>query len=150
MIRRTLTDRIKEKIGRGKAILITGPRQVGKTTLIRQLIADEDVRFLDGDDPSIRAQLTYPNTEQIRTLIGNKKVVFVDEAQMVEGIGLTLKIIIDQFKDVQLWISGSSSFDLYDRTIEPLTGRKWAYQLYPISWEEFEQHVGYLKSEQQI
>ncbi|MEO0790747.1 MAG: ATP-binding protein [Bacteroidota bacterium] len=150
MIRRTLSDRIKEKIGLGKAILITGPRQVGKTTLIRQLIADEDVRFLDGDDPSIRAQLTYPNTEQIRTLIGNKKVVFVDEAQMVEGIGLTLKIIIDQFKDVQLWISGSSSFDLYDRTIEPLTGRKWAYQLYPISWEEFEQHVGYLKSEQQI
>ena len=61
-----------------------------------------------------------------------------------------MKIITDQFKDVQLWISGSSSFTLSHELNEPLTGRKWKYELLPISWEEYENHVGYLKAEQQL
>ena len=61
-----------------------------------------------------------------------------------------MKIITDRFKDVQLFTSGSSSFDLSNQINEPLTGRKWEYQLYPISWEEYEQHHGYLYSEQQL
>ena len=137
-------------MGRGKAIIISGPRQVGKTTLIRNIIKDMDYLFFDGDDPKVREILDTPNTEEIRRLIGNKKLVFIDEGQRIKNIGLTLKIIIDQIKDVQLLVTGSSSFDLYNELNEPLTGRKWEYQLLPISWEEWEAEVGYLKSEQQL
>lgn len=148
MIQRTITSVIAEKIGSGKAIMVVGPRQVGKTTLILNQLKDTSYTFFDGDDPSTRAALDTPNTEDIRRLIGGSKIVFIDEAQRINGIGLTLKIITDQFKDVQLWISGSSSFNLFNELNEPLTGRKWEYELYPISWEEYENHVGYLKSEQ--
>ena len=150
MVTRTLAERIRNKIGKGKAIMVIGPRQVGKTTLIRNELANQDVAFFDGDDPTVRNLLDSPNTEKIRSLIGNKKVVFIDEAQRINGIGLTLKIITDQFKDVQLWISGSSSFTLAHELNEPLTGRKWQYEMYPISWEEFQNHVGFLKAEQSL
>ena len=150
MYQRTLSEIVRNKIGRGKAIMIIGPRQVGKTTMIQKELAGKEHRFFDGDDPTVRQVLREPNTERIRDLIGDSKIVFVDEAQRIEGIGLTLKIITDQFKDVQLWISGSSSFTLSHELNEPLTGRKWKYELLPISWEEYENHVGYLKAEQQL
>ena len=111
---------------------------------------NSDYQFFDGDDPIIRSILDTPNTEKTRNLIGAKKVVFVDEAQRINGIGLTLKIITDQFKDVQLWISGSSSFMLFNELSEPFTGRKWEYEMLPISWEEFQNHIGYLKAEQEL
>lgn len=150
MIERTLNQRIKSKIGRGKAILIIGPRQVGKTTLTLNYLKGEDYKFFDGDDPVTRSLLDTPNTETIRVLLENKKIVFIDEAQRIKNIGLTMKIIVDQFKDVQLWISGSSSFSLFNELNEPLTGRKWEYEMFPISWEEFENHVGYLSASQQL
>ncbi|MGB1231867.1 MAG: ATP-binding protein [Winogradskyella sp.] len=150
MYQRVLTDKIKRKIGKGKAIILIGPRQVGKTTLIRKLIDNEEHLFLDADDPTVRSILNNPNTEQIKSIIGSNKIIFIDEAQRISGIGITLKIITDQFKDVQLFVSGSSSFDLAKELNEPLTGRKWEYELYPISWEELENKHGYLVSEQQI
>jgi len=150
MIKRTIEERIESKIGRGKAIMVIGPRQVGKTTMIRKFLSDKDYKFFDGDDPVIRETLNTPNTEEIRVLLGNKKVVFIDEAQRINNIGLTMKIIIDQFKDVQLWISGSSSFSLFNELNEPLTGRKWEYELFPISWEEYESSIGYLESKMQL
>ena len=150
MFRRTIEDTIKEKINSGKAIVLVGARQVGKTTLIKNILKDIDYLFLDADDPSNRSLLTNPNTEQIRTFIANHKFIFIDEAQRIVGIGLTLKIITDQFKDVQLFVSGSSSFDLGNVLNEPLTGRKWEYELFPISWEEYENSIGFVKSEQQL
>ncbi len=74
----------------------------------------------------------------------------MDEAQRISGIGLTLKIITDQIKDVQLLVSGSSSFDLSNELNEPLTGRKWEYELLPVSWEEYENFHGYTMAEQQL
>lgn len=150
MIQRTLSKNIKNKVGLGKAIMLIGPRQVGKTTLINQQLLGLDFVFFDGDDPTVRNLLDTPNTETIKNLIGSKKVVFIDEAQRINGIGLTLKIITDQFKDVQLWISGSSSFTLSHALNEPLTGRKWQYEMYPLSWEEYENHVTYLKAIQNL
>ena len=150
MFDRTIEDTIKEKINGGKAIVVVGARQVGKTTLLNQLLKDKDYLFLDADDPSTRSLLNSPTTEQIRTFIGDYEYVFVDEAQRIPGIGLTLKIITDQFKKVQLFVSGSSSFDMGNELNEPLTGRKWEYELFPISWEEYENKIGYIKSEQQI
>lgn len=150
MYSRYLRERIEKRLGSGKAIVVIGPRQVGKTTLIESILESKDYLLLDGDDPKTRTLLTEPNTEQIRAIIGKYKFVFIDEAQRIEGIGLTMKIITDRFKGVQLFTSGSSSFDLTNKINEPLTGRKWEYQLFPISWEEFETHHGYLNSEQQL
>jgi len=150
MYQRTLGNNVKKRIGSGKAIVIVGARQVGKTTLIKNILKEKEYLFFDADDPTIRQLLTNPNTEEIRTFLGESKIVFIDEAQRIEGIGLTLKIITDQFKDVQLIVSGSSSFDLGNRLNEPLTGRKFEYELFPVSWEEFENKVGFVKAEQQI
>ncbi len=150
MYPRILENIVIEKIGTGKAIIIVGARQVGKTTLIKNLLKEKEYLFLDADDPTIRLLLSSPNTEQIRTMLGDFKIVFVDEAQRIDGIGLTLKIITDQFPAVQLFVSGSSSFDLGNQLNEPLTGRKWEYELFPISWEEFEKKEGFIKAEQQF
>jgi len=150
MYKRIMDDTIDLKMGKGKALILIGPRQVGKTTLIKNLLRGNDHLFLDADDPVVRVLLNEPNTEQIKNIIGRYKVVFIDEAQRVAGIGLTSKIIIDQLQDVQLLLSGSSSFDLADKLYEPLTGRKWEYELFPISWEEYENHHGFLESEQQL
>lgn len=150
MIKRHLEPTIRNKINTGKAIVLVGARQVGKTTLLKNILNDLHYLFLDGDDPTVRNLLSNPNTEQIRTIIGDNKLIFLDEAQRIQGIGLTLKIITDQFKEVQLLVSGSSSFDLGNELNEPLTGRKWEYELFPISWEEYEDSIGFLKSEQQL
>jgi hypothetical protein len=150
MYPRFLHNKINKRIDSGKAIVVIGPRQVGKTTLIESILSDKNYLFLNGDDPKTRTILTEPNTEEIRSILGKYKYVFIDEAQRIEGIGLTMKIITDRFKDVQLFTSGSSSFDLSSKINEPLTGRKWEYQLFPISWEEYEEYHGYLTSEQNI
>lgn len=150
MFARTIESTIREKINSGKAIIVVGARQVGKTTLLKEILKGKEYLFLDADDPSIRNLLQNPTTEQIRTFLGEYKYVFLDEAQRIPGIGLTLKIITDQFKGVQLFVSGSSSFDLGNELNEPLTGRKWEYELFPISWEEYENNIGYIKSEQQL
>lgn len=150
MISRTLTNSIKSKVNSGKAIIIIGPRQVGKTTLIKHFLKKRTHLFLDGDDPTVRKLLKKANTASLKRILGNYKNVFIDEAQRIKKIGLSMKIIVDQFKDVQLWVSGSSSFSLSQQLNEPLTGRKWEYQLYPISWEELENHLGYVQAEQQL
>lgn len=150
MYSRYLQEIIQNKVGTGKAIILIGPRQVGKTTLIESILKDADFLFLNGDDSYTRTLLNEPNTEQIKAIIGNKKFVFIDEAQRINNIGLTMKIITDRFKDVQLFASGSSSYDLSNAINEPLTGRKWEYQLFPISWEEFEKQHGYLEAQQQL
>lgn len=150
MYTRYLKQIIEKRIDSGKAIVVIGPRQVGKTTLIESILESKNYLLLNGDDPKTRTILTEPNTEQIRTILGKYKYVFIDEAQRIDGIGITMKIITDRFKNVQLFTSGSSSFDLANKINEPLTGRKWEYHLYPIAWEEFENHHGYLYAEQQL
>ncbi len=150
MYKRYLKEEIEKRIGTGKAIVVMGPRQVGKTTLIETILQDKDYLLLDGDDTKTRSLLSEPNTEQIRSILGKHRYVFIDEAQRIKGSGLTMKIITDRFKDVQLFASGSSSFDLSSQINEPLTGRKWEYHLFPVSWEEYEEQHGYLYSEQQL
>ena len=150
MIERRLEPIIVNKLNKGKAIIVVGPRQVGKTTLIQTILKDTPYLLLDGDDPTVRTLLTNPNTEQLKSIIANHKLIFIDEAQRIDNIGITLKLITDQFKGVQLIVSGSSAFELNNQTSEPLTGRKWEYQLYPISWQELEGNLGYIKAEQQL
>lgn len=152
MITRTQAERIEKVFFKGKAILVSGARQVGKTTMLEKILQkyQGELLALNGDDFTIQKLLTRPNTQQIRQIIGNNKIVFIDEAQRIPEIGLTSKIIVDTFKDIQLILSGSSSFALYSKVNEPLTGRKWTFSLWPLTWEEWQNHVGYVRAEQDV
>ncbi len=138
MIQRTLQPIIADYIGKGKAILLVGARQVGKSTLFHQ-IADTlqtPPLWLNCDQTSIRDILTNPSLADLKMLIADNQTLVIDEAQRVENIGLTLKLITDNIPNIQLLVTGSSSLGLHDRINEPLTGRKIEYFLYPISTEE--------------
>ena len=150
MIKRALFQKLNDKFNKGKAIVLLGPRQVGKTTLINTCLEGKDFLLLNGDDPEIRNLLENTGVSKLRLIIGKNTLVFIDEAQRIKDIGLIAKMIIDQFKEVQLLLSGSSALEINQSTQEPLTGRKFEYQLFPISWEEFENHVGYLEANTQL
>ena len=151
MLNRLLEIQLRSRWDSGKALVVTGPRQVGKTTLLRKL-CDETGHYLllNADEADTRAQLENSSLTRLRQLIGPYKTVFVDEAQRVRNIGLTLKLITDQLPDVRLLVSGSSSLDLANKINEPLTGRKFEFALYPISWQELVGNAGFLAARQQL
>ncbi|MFZ4786251.1 MAG: ATP-binding protein [Flavobacteriales bacterium] len=146
MINRVLSDIVRNRLGSGKAIVILGPRQVGKTTLIRHVLKSrmDDTLWLNADEEDVRLMLSEASTARLRALIGNKKIVVIDEAQRVHDVGIKLKLITDGIPEVQLMVSGSSALEIANRINEPLTGRKWEYNLYPISFEEMALHHGLL------
>lgn len=151
MIKRTLEDAIQSKLHKGKAIILVGPRQVGKTTLLKGILQPiSEVLTLNGDDPTTQRVLNLPNLMQLKQIVGNSKILFIDEAQRINEIGITAKLIVDEFPNVQLIMSGSSAFELAQQTHEPLTGRKWTFNLWPISWQEWQEHAGYIQSEQDL
>ena len=151
MINRKIEPIITQRMFAGKAIIVIGARQIGKTTSILNVLNNqENVLILDGDDSFMRDLLNTPSTEQIKNIVGNHTVIFIDEVQRINNIGLTAKIIVDKFKDVQLILSGSSSFEIKDNLSESLTGRKWEYLMFPVTWGEFESTEGYIKALQQL
>ena len=151
LIRRQITDAIKRKMFKGKAIVMVGARQVGKSTLFKQIIEGEkSTLVLNCDEPEVRELLTDANTQTLRLLIADNRIVVIDEAQRVERIGLTLKIIVENFPSTQLLVTGSSSFELKNNLNEPLTGRKYEYHLYPISTQEIIDNFGLLMAKQQL
>lgn len=151
MITRLLENRIKQKLGRGKAILIMGARQVGKTTLLHNLFEEErQVLWLNGDETDVQALFENISATRLKAIFGNKTYVIIDEAQRIPNIGLRLKLITDQIPDVQLIATGSSSFDLANKVNEPLTGRKWEYKMYPLSFGEMVEHHGLLDEKRLI
>jgi predicted AAA+ superfamily ATPase len=142
MINRIIIQRIKEVLFKGKTIMLFGPRQSGKTTLLEMLAGDirEKILLLDCDEPDIRKELTDVTSTQLQRRFGDAKVVMIDEAQRVKNIGITLKLIHDKIKGVQLIVTGSSSLELTSKTSEPLTGRKYKFLLLPLSTSEM---IGY-------
>lgn len=150
MIKRLIQESIESVLFSRKAIIVLGPRQVGKTTLIKEILGSREYLFLNADDGTTRSLLAEPNSATIRRVIGKYRIVFIDEVQRLTEGGLTLKLITDEFPDVQLVVSGSSSLEIRQETNEPLTGRKWEFLLYPISWEEFENSVGFVEAEKQL
>jgi uncharacterized protein len=152
MISRIVHTSINDKLFKGKAITLLGPRQVGKTTILKEIAKQnpDDILLLNGDDPVVASSMNRPNTLQLKQIIGNKRLVLVDEAQRIPEIGLTAKLVVDEFPSVQLIITGSSAYELSQVAHEPLTGRKWSYYLWPISWQEWENHIGYISAEQDI
>lgn len=136
---RTIQPAIEKALHQGKAIVIYGARQVGKTTLIRALQEKfpGDSLYLNCDEPDIRGSLSDRTSTELRRMLGTKTLILIDEAQRVRNIGLTLKLLVDTFPDIQLIATGSSSFDLSNNLAEPLTGRKVEFHLYPLSVEEY-------------
>lgn len=146
MIFRRLQAEIEARMFNGKAILLFGPRQTGKSTLIHAILSAQEKSFLylNGDEADVRDLLSETTSTKLRNLVGAYSLVFIDEAQRIPGIGLTLKLFTDQLPEIQLIATGSSSFDLSNQVNEPLTGRKYQFTLYPISFAEMVQHHGLL------
>ena len=146
MYKRDLQSVIQERCFQGKAIILLGARQVGKTTLLKKIIQEQHVEalYLNCDEPQTVAALTNCNLKELQMIVGANKFVVIDEAQKVNNIGLTLKLIVDNMPDVQVIATGSSAFELRNCLNEPLTGRKYEYQMFPISSKEIYQSSGYL------
>lgn len=151
MIKRILSNEIDQRLFKGKAIIIMGPRQVGKTSLLNAMFkGEEGVLWLEGDNIEVQSIFDNFTFAMANSIIGTNKIVIIDEAQNILNIGLKLKIITDQFKGIQLIATGSSSFDLANKINEPLTGRKWEYTLYPLSFAEMVQHHGFWEEKKQL
>jgi uncharacterized protein len=141
MIQRFLEPIIKKSLFKKKVILLLGARQTGKTTLLKLISSQyENVLWLNGDELDIQKRLNNSNSIQLKSLIGNAKMIVIDEAQRIDNIGLSLKIIHDNFPDVQVIATGSSAFELKNKVSEPLTGRKVEFYLFPISYAEMCAH----------
>lgn len=145
MIYRELQHKIEQRLFKGKAILVFGPRQSGKSTMIESILADKDHLYLNGDDADVREILTNTSAAKLRIILGQKKILFIDEAQRISNIGLTIKLLTDQIKDVQVIATGSSAFELSNHVNEPLTGRKYEFMLYPLSFGEMVTHHGLIE-----
>jgi len=145
MIERILEKQILAKINKKKAIILMGPRQVGKTTLLKSLFEKStEIIWLNGDEPDIQSIFENISSKRLEAIIGNKKMIIIDEAQRIPEIGLKMKLITDQLINVQLIATGSSAFELSNKLNEPLTGRKWEFKMYPISFQEMVNHHGLL------
>lgn len=144
MIDRALKSVLLKDFGKGKAIIILGPRQVGKTTLVRALAEETipDYLYLNGDLITVQELLAARNLQQLTSVVGGKKLVIIDEAQRIEEIGLKLKILVDSQPDLQLLVTGSSALDLAFGVKESLTGRKFEHFMYPIAYQELHESVG--------
>jgi len=152
MIQREIQSVIEQKLFRGKAIILTGPRQVGKTTLLKKIVEKVDLPalMLNCDEPEVRALLSDTNIQKLQSIVGNHKLVMIDEAQRIKNIGLTLKLIVDNWSEIQLLVTGSSSLDLANEINEPLTGRKFEYNMFPFSAKELAAASNMLKEQQAL
>ncbi|MBN1671662.1 MAG: ATP-binding protein [Kiritimatiellae bacterium] len=138
MISRKILPLLEERLFKGRALVLYGARQVGKTTLVKELLSRYDGAsvYLDCDEPDVRQGLEARTSTELKHFFGNARLVVIDEAQRVQDIGLTLKLAVDTMPDTQILATGSSSFELANRTCEPLTGRKFEFHLHPFSLGE--------------
>lgn len=153
-IQRDLKAVLDSKIGKGKVLLLIGPRQVGKTTLLKNMIesvsTEKKVQFWNCDESDVRQFLSEANSAKLKSFVGNSDFIVIDEAQRVKDIGLTIKLLHDSFPNVQLAVTGSSSLDLSNSINEPLTGRKFEYNLFPFSINELVNHTSMLEEMRQL
>ena len=143
MIPRILSNRIQNIIGENKAVVLLGPRQVGKTTLLQEISKEyPKTLMLDCDEPDIRKILTDATSTSLKSFFGDAGIVIIDEAQRIKNIGLTLKLITDKLKHIRLIVSGSSALELSSDISEPLTGRKVEILISGISVQELIDYHG--------
>lgn len=146
MIERTIESQLRKRLGKGRVLVIYGPRRVGKTTLTRKLLGQvpkSEQLYLNCDELSTMEALKPTSLASLERVIGNAKRIVIDEAQRVFNIGLTLKILIDAHPKLDIIATGSSSFELANKVKEPLTGRSYEFYLSPLSVNEIKHHFGY-------
>ncbi|MEZ4732435.1 MAG: ATP-binding protein [Caldilineaceae bacterium] len=146
MITRLLQPLLERYLFRGRTLILYGARRVGKTTLVNQILAnhaDKRTRYLNCDLLSVRRALAVEEATTLKAFLGDQDLVVLDEAQQIENIGRILKILVDEFPAMQTIATGSSSFSLVNQTAEPLTGRMYRFELYPLSLEELAGGQGY-------
>lgn len=141
MIKRLLQKNIEKNLFKGNIIIVYGARQVGKTTLVRQIMEEsgKKSKYLNCEILSIKDQLKEIEPEKLKFFLGDAELIVLDEAQSIENIGLVLKVLVDTYPDLQIIATGSSSFDLANKINEPLTGRAFEFELYPLSVEELKE-----------
>ena len=139
-IKRQIQDKVEKVLFKGKIVVIYGARQVGKTTFVKEIQKKYFFSsvYLNCDEIDIRQALADKTSTELKSFFGGKRLVIIDEAQRVKNIGITLKLIADNFPEIQVIATGSSSFDLSNEISEPLTGRKEEFYLSPFSLEELE------------
>ncbi len=131
---------------KGKIIVLLGARQVGKTTLLKQMLQkQEHVLWLNGDEMQVQNLFDNASADRLLSEFNGNKIVILDEAQRIRNIGLRLKLVADSDSDIQIIATGSSAFEFANKVNEPLTGRKWEYQLFPLSFGEMAAHHGKMK-----
>jgi len=147
MINRSLQSLIQSYLFQKKAIILFGARQTGKTTLVGELVKPykEKSLILNGDESDVVEIFSDVNSTKLAPIISGCKIVVIDEAQRIPNIGIALKIIHDNFPDIQLLATGSSSFELANKMNEPMTGRKLDFHLFPLSFGEMVNHHGLLE-----
>lgn len=146
MIHRILEEQITSLLSNGKAIIIMGARQVGKSTLLETIFRHRDsVLWMTGDDLDIQELFSQMTSTRLKALLGNTKTLIIDEAQRIPDIGLRLKLITDQIKDVQVVATGSSSFELASKVNESMAGRKREFRMFPMSFSEMVSHTNLLE-----
>ena len=145
MINRSPQTEIDSYLFKGKAILVFGARQVGKTSLIKKTIKGQSFLWFNGDEPDTQILLENITTDRLKALIGEKKIIVIDEAQMIHNIGLLIKRMVDNYPEIQVIASGSSAFELADRTKESMVGRKEELQLFPLSYGEMVKHSNFIE-----
>lgn len=146
MIKRILESPIDSLLGSGKAIIIMGARQVGKSTLLETIFRDKkDVLWMTGDDLDVQELFSQMTSTRLKALLGTTKTLIIDEAQRIPDIGVRIKLITDQIKDVQVITTGSSSFELASKVNESLAGRKREFRMYPVSFSEMVSHTNLLE-----
>jgi uncharacterized protein len=147
MIKRKIVERLRAQLFKGKVIIVLGPRQSGKTTLINHLLLDYPNQYcrFNGDEPDVRELFRNASSTHLKSLIRDKKIVFIDEAQRIDEIGIGIKLLVDNYPDIQVIATGSSAFDLAGKIKEPLTGRKYEYLLFPLSYQELVNDHGLLE-----
>lgn len=144
---RQLEKQLQRWLKRNKVLLVFGTRRVGKTVLIRQIAAeyDNEALLLNGEDMDVQELLARRSAANYRQLIGDCKLLVIDEAQSVPEIGRILKLMVDTLPELTILASGSSAFDLSNQTGEPLTGRSLRFQLHPFLSAELQAHFGYVQ-----
>lgn len=150
--KRLAYPQLQQWLTKHKAIVLIGARQVGKTTLVQQLIhqSKQKALYLNADEADVRNSLSQATITQLKDIIANHKLLVIDEVQRIDNAGLLLKRIVDNFKQVQLIATGSSALEIADKIFEPLTGRHINMHLYPFSLKELYEHESILTINQNV
>lgn len=150
-IRRYLMDILKDKIKPNKVLIIYGPRQIGKTTLLKLFLKDQkDYLYVDGEDIFIQDILSSQSIDKLKSFVTYKKLIVIDEAQKIPNIGVNLKLLVDHCPGLKIIATGSSSFDLAQKVGEPLTGRKITLRLYPIAQLELKKTENVIQTQAKL